>query len=379
LRFSRGEFIRSGWLAADAELASINRPTWAQRTGPMKLTFEIFELNTKHAFNIARESGPPARRLVWVRIRDDDGVEGWGEASPQPFYGETADTVVAVLPRLARALETAGEGDPFALERIDAALHHALAHNGSARTAVSAALHDLVGKKLGLPVWKLWGLDPVAATSSFTIGIDSIDVMRAKVREAAAYPILKVKVGTPNDFEVLTMIREEAPDKTIRVDANTGWTAKQAIAAMPILADFGVEFVEQPLPAHDLAGLKLVRENSPLPIIADESCETAEDVAKLAGVVDGVNIKLAKCGSLREAVRIAHAARAHGMTVMLGCMVESTLGIAAAVQVAPLVDYVDLDGAALLARDPFRGPGIEADGTLRFNTEPGLGVMEAGE
>jgi L-alanine-DL-glutamate epimerase-like enolase superfamily enzyme len=342
----------------------------------MKLTFEIFELNTKHAFNIAREQGPPARRLVWVRVRDQDGVEGWGEASPQPFYGETADTVVAVLPRLAGALEAASEGDPFALERIDLALHHALAHNGSARVAVSAALHDLVGKKLGVPVWKMWGLDPVAPISSFTIGIDSIDVMRQKVREAAAYPILKVKVGTPDDFEILRMIREEAPDKTIRVDANTAWTAKQAIAAMPILADFGVEFVEQPLPAHDLAGLKLVRDHSPLPIVADESCETAADVAKLAGVVDGVNIKLSKCGSLREAVRIAHAARAHGMSVMLGCMIESTLGIAAAVQVAPLVDYVDLDGAALLARDPFAGPGLEEDGTLRFNAEPGLGVME---
>jgi L-alanine-DL-glutamate epimerase-like enolase superfamily enzyme len=345
----------------------------------MKLTFEVFELNTKHAFNIARRAAPAARRLVWVRVRDEDGVEGWGEAAPQPFYGETADTVVAVLPRLAEALDEAAEGDPFALERIDTALHHALAHNGSARVAVSAALHDLVGKKLGLPVWKLWGLDPVAPASSFTIGIDSVDVMRQKVREAAAYSILKIKVGTPNDFEILTMIREEAPDKTIRVDANTGWTAKQAIAAMPILADFGVEFVEQPLPAHDLAGLKLVRENSPLPIIADESCENAADVARLAGVVDGVNIKLAKCGSLREAVRIAHAARAHGMSVMLGCMIESTLGIAAAVQVAPLVDYVDLDGAALLARDPFHGPGIEADGTLRFNTAPGLGVTEAEE
>jgi L-alanine-DL-glutamate epimerase-like enolase superfamily enzyme len=377
LRFSSGEFIRS-WKAGTRESGPTRIATCATAVThtvcKMKLTFEIFELNTKHAFNIARELGPPARRLVWVRVRDDDGVEGWGEASPQPFYGETADTVVAVLPRLAGALEAASEGDPFALERIDVALHHALAHNGSARVAVSAALHDLVGKKLGVPVWKMWGLDPVASISSFTIGIDSLDVMRQKVREAAAYSILKVKVGTPDDFDILRMIREEAPEKTIRVDANTAWTAKQAIAAMPILADFGVEFVEQPLPAHDLAGLKLVRDNSPLPIIADESCETAADVARLAGVVDGVNIKLSKCGSLREAVRIAHAARAHGMSVMLGCMIESTLGIAAAVQVAPLVDYVDLDGAALLARDPFIGPGLEEDGTLRFNTEPGLGV-----
>ncbi|HEX8392447.1 MAG TPA: dipeptide epimerase [Longimicrobium sp.] len=341
----------------------------------MKLTFEIVELQTRHAFNIARQVGPPTRRLVWVRVRDNDGVEGWGEASPQPFYGETADTVTAILPRLAEALEEAAGGDPFALERIDTALHHALAHNGSARVAISAALHDLVGKRLGVPVWKLWGLDPAAAPrSSFTIGIDEIEVMRAKVREAAAYPILKIKVGTPRDREILSMIREEAPGKTIRVDANTGWSAKQTIAAMPMFQEFGVEFVEQPLPAHDLAGLKLVRDHSPLPIIADESVENATDVAKLAGVVDGVNIKLSKCGSLREAIRIVQAARAHNMKVMLGCMIESTLGIAAAVQLTPLVDYVDLDGAALLAHDPFDGPGIEADGRVRFNAEPGLGV-----
>jgi L-Ala-D/L-Glu epimerase len=341
----------------------------------MKLTFDVLELQTKHAFNIARQQAPPARQMVWVRVTDGDGVEGWGEASPQPFYGETAETVAAVLPRLADALQSAADGDAFALEAVDAALHLALAHNGSARVAVSMALHDLVGKKLGVPVWKLWGLDPSAAPrSSFTIGIDDIGVMREKVREAASYPILKVKIGTPRDAEILSMIREEAPEKTVRVDANTAWTAKQAIAAMPMLAGFGVEFVEQPLPAHDLAGLKLVRENSPLPIIADESVENAADVAKLAGVVDGVNIKLAKCGSLREAIRIVHAARAHNMSVMIGCMIESTIGIAAAIQLTPLVDYVDLDGAALLARDPFAGPGVEADGSLRFNTEPGLGV-----
>ncbi len=345
----------------------------------MKLTWDVLELRTKHPFNIARESKPMERTGVRVRLRDEDGVEGWGEAAPQAFYGETTETVQGVLPLLARALDEAAEGDPFALERIEAALRQALAHNGSARVAISAALHDLVGKRLGVPVWKLWGLDPAAApASSFTIGIDTLEVMREKVREAAAYPILKVKVGTPRDFEVLEMIREEAPDKTIRVDANTAWTAKQAIAAIPRLAELGVEFVEQPLPAHDLEGLRLVRESSPLPIVADESVEDAADVAKLAGVVDGVNIKLAKCGSLREAVRIVHAARAHGMSVMLGCMLETTLGIAAAIQLAPLVDYVDLDGAALLASDPFRGPGMEADGSLRFNQEPGLGVSEAG-
>jgi L-alanine-DL-glutamate epimerase-like enolase superfamily enzyme len=341
----------------------------------MRLEAEVLVLRTRHAFHIAREAAPPERRDVWVRLRDGEGNEGWGEAPATPFYGETAETVMAVLPRLGEAVERAAEGDPFALERIDDALARSIGRNPAAKVAVSAALHDLVGKRLGVPVWKLWGLDPAAAPlSSFTIGIDELDVMRGKVREAASYPILKIKVGSRRDEEILRMIRDEAPDKTLRVDANTGWTAKQTLAAMPMLAEFGVEFVEQPLPKHDLAGLREVRERSPLPVIADESCETTADVARLVGAVDGVNIKLAKCGSLREAVRIVHAARAHGMRVMLGCMVESTLGIAAAVQLAPLVDYVDLDGAALLADDPFSGPGLEPDGRLRFNTEPGLGV-----
>jgi len=340
----------------------------------MKLTFETLDLRTRHAFNIARESGPPVRQTVMVRI-EDDGAEGWGEAPATPFYGETADTVSAILPRLSEAMERAADGDVFAMERIETALAHSIGRNPAARVAVSAALHDLVGKKLGMPVWKLWGLDPAAAPkSSFTIGIDTPEVMREKVREAAGYPILKIKVGTPRDREVLQMIRDLAPGKTLRVDANTAWTAKEAIRHIPMLEEFGVEFVEQPLPPDDLEGLRLVRRRSRLPIIADESCKTAADVAKLVGAVDGVNIKLAKCGSLREAVRIVHAARAHGMSVMIGCMIESTLGIAAAVQLTPLVDYADLDGAALLADDPFQGPGMESDGRLRFGDAPGLGV-----
>jgi L-alanine-DL-glutamate epimerase-like enolase superfamily enzyme len=345
----------------------------------MKLDFEVIDLRTKHAFNIARQAAPAVRRSVVVRVRDVDGAEGWGEAPATPYYGETADTVAAVLPRLAGALADAADGDPFALERIEAALARCIGRNPAARVAVSSALHDLVGKRLGVPVWKLWGLDPAAAPrSSFTIGIDEPEVMRQKVREAAGYPILKIKVGTARDEEILRMIRDEAPEKTLRVDANTAWTAKEAIRRIPMLEDFGVEFVEQPLPPGDLEGLRLVRKNSRLPIVADESCEVAEDVARLVGAVDGVNIKLAKCGSLREAVRIVHAARAHGISVMIGCMIESTLGIAAALQLTPLVDYVDLDGAALLAEDPFSGPGMEADGSLRFNDTPGLGVTRNG-
>jgi L-alanine-DL-glutamate epimerase-like enolase superfamily enzyme len=345
----------------------------------MKIDFEVMPLPTKHAFHIAREARARTRVSVWVRLRDEDGVEGWGEAAATPFYGETAETVTAILPRYAEVLEDAAAGDLFALERIERALEVAVGRNPSARAAISCALHDLIGKRLGLPVWKLWGLDPAAApVSSFTIGIDEPDVVRQKVREAEAYPVLKVKVGTAHDEMLLSTIREIAPRKPIYVDANTGWTARQALHALPMLESYGVALVEQPVAKTDIEGLKEIRRHARIPVVADESCETSRDVAKLVGAVDGVNIKLAKCGSLREALRIVHTARSHGMSVMLGCMVESTLGIAAAVQLAPLVDWVDLDGAALLADDPFAGPGLTGDGTLRFNQEPGLGVRRAG-
>jgi L-alanine-DL-glutamate epimerase-like enolase superfamily enzyme len=343
----------------------------------VRLSSTILELYPAHAFNIAREASH-ARRDVWVRLRLADGREGWGEAAATPYYGETAESVMAVLPRLGEALGEAAGGDPLALERADAAVEAAAPGNHAAKAALSAAMHDLAGKAAGLPVWKMWGLDPAAAPrSSFTIGIDRPEVMRERILEAASYPILKIKIGTPDDKRILRTVREAAPDRVIRVDANTGWTLDQAIAALPMLTDFGIELIEQPLPPDDLDGLRALRQKSSIPIIADESCRTLSDVPRLVGVVDGINIKMAKCGSLREAIRMIHCARAHEMSVMIGCMLESTLGVAAAVQLAPLADYVDLDGAALLANDPFNGPGLGPDGSLRFNDEPGLGVTRS--
>lgn len=343
----------------------------------MELRSEVLALRTRHAFNIAREVGRDTRYNVWVRLVDAEGREGWGEAPATPYYGETAEIVGAALPRLGSVLSEVAGDDPFQLERIEAALEESLGRNSAARVAVSAALHDLVGKRLGEPLWRVWGLDPAAApVSSFTIGIDDLELMREKVQEAESHPILKIKVGTPDDEAILGMIREEAPEKIVRVDANTGWSVKEAIAALPMLEEYEVELIEQPLVAHDIEGLRLLRERSSIPIIADESCSDLKDIAALVGAVDGINIKLTKCGSLREAIRMVHAARAHGMSVMLGCMIESTLGIAAAIQLAPLVDYVDLDGAALLANDPFTGPGIDENGRLQFNEAPGLGVTK---
>jgi len=337
----------------------------------LRLAHEILQLETAHPFGIAR-GVQSAYRVVWVRLTDADGVEGWGEADPSSYYGETAETVVTALERLGPVVASA---DPFDLETVEERLRQKLRHNAAARSALSAALHDLVGKRLGVPLWKLWGLDPAKAPrSSFTIGLDAPDVMREKIRAAAEYPILKVKVGTPDDRAVLEAVRS-ATDKPLRVDANCGWTAKQAIARLPLLEEMGVELIEQPVEADDLDGLALVRSASRIPVFADESVRTAADIPALvaAGAVDGINIKLAKCGSLREAVRMVAVARAHHLRVMVGCMIETSLGITAAAHVAPLLDVVDLDGAALLKHDPFAGAGI-ASGTLTLPTTPGLGV-----
>jgi L-alanine-DL-glutamate epimerase-like enolase superfamily enzyme len=335
----------------------------------LRLTHEVLALETSHPFGIARGT-ESAYGVVWVRLSDEDGAEGWGEADPSSYYGETAGTVVAALGRIAPLLEDA---DPFDMEGIEERLAAALPGNAAARCAVSAALHDLAGKRLGVPLWKLWGLDPARAPlSSFTIGIDRYEVMQEKIREAAGYPILKIKVGTGDDEALLKAVRA-VTDKPLRVDANCGWDAKQCLRHLPLLREYGVELIEQPLPPDDIEGLALVRSSSSIPVIADESCIVASDIPRLAGAVDGINIKLAKCGSLREALRMIAVARAHGMVVMVGCMIETSLGITAAAHFTPLLDVVDLDGAALLKHDPFAGATI-AGGRIGLPTAPGLGV-----
>ena len=339
----------------------------------MKLETEIVIVHTTHPFVIAR-GGSSEWRTVWVRLIDDDGLEGWGEAAPSRFYGETADTVLAALARLQPIIESATSAG---IEQVETAMVQALRFNAAARCAISAALHDLQGKRLGVPLWKLWGLTPSASPrSSFTIAIAADDeTLRTRVREAVAagYPILKVKLGSDRDRRIMQLVREEAPNAILRVDANAAWTPKHTLLMAPMLQELCVEFIEQPVAPHDLEGMRFVRERCALPIVADESCLVASDVAKLVGVVDGVNLKLAKCGSLREALCIIHTARAHGMLVMAGCMIETSLGITAAAHLAPLLDCVDLDGAALLRDDPFSGATI-SNGVVSLPTAPGLGV-----
>jgi L-alanine-DL-glutamate epimerase-like enolase superfamily enzyme len=341
----------------------------------MKISHEVVRLKTRYPFVIAR-GGYAAHENVVVRIVDEDGIEGLGEAAPNRFYGESVATVAAALEQFAPVL---GSADSWSLDAIEATLNRTLRGNGSAKSAVSAALHDIMGKRVGVPVYKLWGLDAAdAGESSFTIGIADNDGLIQRVADAERYPILKVKLGTDRDMEIVRVVREAAPSKRLRVDANAAWSASHALKMIDFLADQDVEFVEQPVAQHDIEGLRFVRSRSKLPIIADESCLVSTDVPRLAGAVDGVNLKLAKCGSLREAMRIVHVARAFGMTVMAGCMIESSLGISAIAQLAPLLDHADLDGAALLAEDPFVGATIDR-GKIRLSDLPGLGVRASGD
>lgn len=334
----------------------------------LRLEAEVLNIRTRHPFIIAR-GGQSDYRTVWVKLTDTDGVQGWGEAAPARIYGETTETVLAALQSYALHLPD----NPFAIEDIERGWETALALNPSARGALSAALHDLVGKKLGIPVYQMWGLDPAKAPrSTFTIGIDTVEKLRQKVQEAEQYPILKIKLGTDRDVEILQTIRS-LTGKELRVDANTGWNVKQAIRMLPVLEEFAVTVLEQPLPASDLEGLATVTRASRIPVIADESCLTAADIPALVGKVDGINIKLAKCGSLREAQRMIAIARSHHMMVMVGCMIETSIAITACAHFTPLVDIVDLDGAALLGSDPFAGASIDG-GQVHLPAAPGLGL-----
>jgi len=324
--------------------------------------FERVELPLENAFTIARGTRETAENVV-VRITDEGGTTGVGGAAPSAHYGETVDTVEAVLPSLLSVVEAVD--DPHALTTVERRMCETVHDNPAARCAVSIALHDLAAKRLGVPLYRLWGLDPSAApTTSYTIGLDTTERVREKTADAveAGYSVLKIKLGTDRDEELIEAVREAAPDARVRVDANEAWTPHEAVRKSRLLAEHGVEFVEQPIPAENPEGLTFVHERSVLPIAADESCVTLEDIPRIADRADIANLKLMKCGGLLEAQRMVHAARAHGMEVMLGCMIESNASIAAGCQLAPLLDYADLDGSLLLAEDPFAGVDLTDGG-----------------
>jgi L-alanine-DL-glutamate epimerase-like enolase superfamily enzyme len=354
----------------------------------LALRSEIVRIPFRDPFRIARTTDSneaDGMTSVLVELIADEAPElvGVGEGYPDPYYGETEATMEAVLPRLVGAVEELENrlvgpradlaGAQVALieaaERMDAAL----GNNGAAKCALDTALHDLVGKRFGVPVHAILGLSATIPPTDFTIGIDEPAIVGQRAARAARFPALKIKLGGPADLETLRAVRAVFAGP-IRVDANTGWTLEQGKRLVPELVRFGVELIEQPFPAHRLDDLAALQAVSPLPIVADESAVTILDLDRLVGVVAGVNVKLAKCGGPGPAARMLARARDLGFRTFLGCMEETTVGIAASAAVASLADWVDLDGCLLLAADPFEGLDLDGGCHWTLTSAPGLGV-----
>jgi len=346
----------------------------------LSLRHEVLRLGLRDPFRIARSDHNAGHAVTTVIVELTDArfpnVVGLGEGYPDRFYGETVDSMAAVFPLL---LAAAGEVDPTvdglraASDRIQAAIRW----NGGAKCAVDSALHDLVGKVTGQPVHRLLGLSTDIPPTDFTLGLDEPKVVAERARRAGAFPALKIKVGGPADLATLEAVRE-VYDKPIRVDANTGWTPETARALLPAMVDLGVELIEQPFPATRFAWLAELQQGSPLPIVADESCVTIDDLDALVGVTAGVNVKLAKCGGPGAAAQMLARARELGFRTFLGCMEETSVAIAASAATASLADWVDLDGNLLLADDPFGGLVLGEDHRWRLTDAAGLGVERRG-
>jgi L-Ala-D/L-Glu epimerase len=328
-------------------------------------------LRLRETFQIAR--GAADEETVVVAAFEHEGVLARGEGAPVDYWGETPDGIRAALEADGAAL--LGD-DLFAGEAI---LARVAAWDGpqGAKMALDGVVHDWLGRRVGQPLWRLLGTGRVTPPTSYTIGIDTVEGTADRTRRATGYEVLKIKVGGPGDVERLRAVRAETPAR-LRIDGNEGWDLDTARALTPELIELGVEFVEQPFPAADVDAFMAYRELSPrLPVLIDEGCRDLGSVAAIARYADGIVIKLSKCGGIREALRMIHAARALRLKVMLGCMIESELGIAQAAQLGSLADYVDLDGHLLISSRPFSGLGLR-DGRLVLSDGPGLGVEPAG-
>jgi L-alanine-DL-glutamate epimerase-like enolase superfamily enzyme len=319
-------------------------------------------------FTISRGSTSVYTALV-VEL-EHDGVRGYGEAGESDYYGATVANMAGALAQVRGELETSGPVDPEVLwERWDPLL----SQNRFAQCALDMAAWDLWGKLQGLPLWKLWGLRlDTCPVTDYTIGIDTIDTMVAKLEEFPGWPVYKIKLGTREDLRIVEALRKHTP-AVFRVDANCAWDVEETIRNAAALKDLGVEFIEQPLVPENRDGMRRVYRESALPVVADESCQVAADVPLAQGCFHGVNVKLVKCGGLTPARRMIAHAHELGLKVMVGCMTESTVGISAIAQLLPMLDWVDMDGALLLAEDPAQGVRIER-GVVHHPAEPGCGV-----
>lgn len=341
--------------------------------GPASVNASLQRLNLRHTWTTTMSSSQ-YRETVLVKY-SRDGIVGYGEGAPIVRYKEFPAEAVKAVEAIATQITA---GDPLAYRKHLAAIRKALGEQQhAAMSAIDIAIFDWVGKKLGVPLWKLFGIDPHdAPVTDFSIGIDTPEITRQKTLEAADFPILKVKVGLNTDEATIAAVRSVSK-KPIRVDANEGWTDKEeAIRKINWLETQGIEYVEQPMPAHMIEETRYVRSKVHLPIIADEACTSAEMIPHLAEAYDGINVKLDKSGGLLEALRWIEMARAMKMKVMIGCMVSSACAITAAAHLAPLVDHVDLDGNLLVANDPWHGVRVDK-GKLLLPTTPGLGLTPA--
>ena len=334
----------------------------------MNLHFHRFDLRLKHTFTIAHDSRDVQQTLV-VELRDRAGYRGFGEATANKYYGITIDKMVTDLEAIRQLIEAS---DHHSAEEFWTLTHPYLAQNPFAQCALDEAMHDLVAKRAGVPLYQYWNLDPARnPISNYTIGIDTVEKMVAKMRELP-WPLYKIKLGTKDDLAIVRELRQHT-EAMFRVDANCAWTADETIRFAPELKTLGVEFIEQPLPADDFAGQQRVFAESVLPIIADESCIIETDVEQCINRFHGVNIKLTKCGGLTPARRMIEQAKQAGMLVMVGCMTESSVGISAIAQLLPLLDYVDMDGTLLITNDPATGITLDY-GRVKYANENGTGA-----
>lgn len=332
---------------------------------------EIFEhkLQLRDRWTIARGTSD-FKHYNYVRL-ECDGITGYGEAAHNARYGESLETTRAFLEQARALVERC---DPREYHHLIASLHALAPDHGAAKAALDMAILDLAGKMSGLPLYRVLGLSSQQTPiTSYSIGIDNREAIQKKIEAAADFPILKIKLGSDHDREIIAAVRA-VTDRTLRVDANEGWHDMQhAIEMIRWLADQNVEFVEQPMPAGNLPDVAWLREHSPLPLIADEEVKTSADVASLAQAYDGINLKIMKAGGVLEVLHMITMARTHGLKIMLGCMIESSLGITAAAHLTPLVDWADLDGNLLIANDPFAGVTV-SQGRLILPEAPGLGA-----
>lgn len=360
-----------GLIAASSpiSLSAIGQATKrVTKMGRMKLSYMPYELQLRHAFNLAKYSRTTTPD-VQVQI-ELDGIVGYGEASMPPYLGESVESVCKFLSQV----DLSQFSDPFRMEEILDYVDGIAPNNRAAKASIDIALHDLLGKIMGQPWYKIWGLSPEKApNTSFTIGIDKADVVRQKVLEAEPYKVLKVKMGLDNDKELVEIIRSMT-DRPICVDANQGWSDKhKALEMIEWLYDKNCLFVEQPMPKEMLDETAWLREHSNLPIIADEAFQRLGDIKRFHGVYDGINIKLMKSTGLHEAYQMVTLARALDMKIMVGCMTETSCAVTAAAQISPLVDWADLDGNLLIANDRFDGIKI-VNGQVTIPDRPGIGV-----